>query len=174
MFHRVIGAAVFAATLACPLAASADTPTRVDVQAASQHCDIATNTQCYDTGIKAPLAAPRVTINNCFVSYWNSNSGISNYWLGETLAFTNTSSQVITAIRFKFSLFTAFNEVITTRYATDTGTFSPNIKINRIEFNLVGNAVPYWSEINIWPEADHSYCAIDTVRYVDGSIWHAS
>jgi hypothetical protein len=45
MFHRVIGAAVFAATLACPLAASADTPTRVDVQAASQNCDIATNTQ---------------------------------------------------------------------------------------------------------------------------------
>jgi hypothetical protein len=41
MFHRVIGAAVFAATLA----ASADTPTRVDVQAASQNCDIATNTQ---------------------------------------------------------------------------------------------------------------------------------
>lgn len=119
-----------------------------------------------------------ITINSCPTWLTDTDVGNYNYYLRETVAFTNNSDVVARAVRFRFSLFTTFNEHIDDLYATVQGNFSPGTLIDYTHpkaaawFVTAGRAdAALWQSINIWPSLATIQCSVDTVAFIDGSTW---
>ena len=116
------------------------------------------------------MANVPITIQLCQMNYYNGGQS-----LGESIIYSNTNvfNRTITAVRFKFSFFNAFDELLGIFYGTDTGTFSPGVTINKVprQSLVTGNVEPYWLTYNPWGSDIKKFvCTVDSVKYDDGSV----
>lgn len=129
-------------------------------------------TQSLTTYILPQYDSP-VTINGCWAGLADTDVGNVDYYQQQSVQFTITGSRTAIAVRFMFELDSAFNEKLDSIYGTVTGEFSTGVLIDRAH-SPIGIVVPMWSTINIWPATAEVLCAVDTVRFTDGTIWNAN
>lgn len=97
----------------------------------------------------------------------------------------NTGVKTISAVRFRFDYVNDFNEVETnaTDLRTIEGTYSHGVDVNLggmnrgKDMNLLGRFFDFGTfegPTNASEAIDKMICSVDSVKYADGSVWHAS
>lgn len=110
-----------------------------------------------------------IVINDCFSGY-GADFGLANYYLEQSVAFTNKSPKKATAVQFRFDYFDSFGAFLGTRLGVKSGVFSPGIRIDRPRGGFGQSAVE-WRALNTWANIGRVVCAVTKVGFDDGTVW---
>lgn len=123
-------------------------------------------------------------IRRCVVSHFIANDPYHNLLV--YLSFRDTTGQVLTAVKFRFTFFDAFNAKIGEAFGIVSGTFSPGVIIkpahvgttfedspNSPAWRYFFGPEPTKNSAGTMLPADiaRSSCSIAEARFADGTIW---
>jgi hypothetical protein len=125
-----------------------------------------------------------VLIQKCYAGTQDSSVGNKDYYLDFAGIFQNKTRKDIDAVRYRFDVFNTFSEHQRTVFGNDEDTLSAygiidDAKHDTNEEQVMANSgngftiyKPAWEFININETARDIVCSIDTVKFMDGTIWH--
>ena len=112
-----------------------------------------------------------ITLCRAWIS--DTTYGNINYYINAAMSFRNQFLDNIVAIRFRYDLYSTFDEHLGSLYGSKEGTYSPRALIEP-RGNIMGLTLPDFSWINIHDNATQIQCSVATVKFANGLVWQAS